>query len=203
MIVYRATAYHAPLWLEPNFTAGRFHEAGIGPVQYFCLHPLGPLAEALRWQPPGTDPAHVRRAVWALRLPDGPAETIGFDQAAEWGLEPYSLVCPPEGYHQCQHLAETFLAMQDPPMLRVPSASLPGTWNLIAFGVRVAVPYMYEPVDPALDVPVSLMGVEARILKELAPLVRPLNALPHAAHDAWQNGEEFEFMEPITFSLGG
>lgn len=203
MIAYRSTAYYKPLWTEPNFLAGRFNRAGVGPVQYFCLHPLGALAEALRWAPDGLDLAEVRRPVWAMRFPDSPVTTIGFDEASDWGIDPYALVCPQAGYHECQDLAETFLATEDPPMLRVPSAALPGTWNLIVFGERVLAPYLDEPVDSRLDVPGALAGVDARALEELIGMIRPLDDLSHAAYDAWDRGGHYDFIEPQTLSLRG
>jgi hypothetical protein len=205
LIVYRALAYHAPLWIEPNYIEGRFNRANAGPVQYFCEHPLGPLAEALRRVPDGLDPAHVRRHVWALQVPDEQITTLGFDEAAEWGIDPYALVCPPEGYWECQDLAETLLAKDEPPLLRVPSASLPGTWNVIAFGHRVIAPYMTAIVDPYMDVPGALTAVDARALQEVVPLIRPLGALDHAAYDAWHASRPYAFQDPPLplLSLGG
>ena len=112
-MVYRATAYHTPLWIEPNVMDGRFNRKGEGPVQNFCLHPLGPLAEAVRRLPPGLAPTEIRRPVWAVRLPDGPVETVGFDEASEIHLDPYALVCPPEGYADCQQLGGTYIEQED------------------------------------------------------------------------------------------
>lgn len=203
MVVYRAAAYHTPLWIEPNVMDGRFNRKGDGSVQYFCLHPLGPLAEAARRLPAGLNPAEIRRPVWALRLPDGPVETVGFQDASEMGLDPYALVCPPEGYGECQQLGDTYLEQDDPPMLKVPSAALPGTWNLVVFGQRVLAPYIPEPLDPMLDVPGAPAAVDARALQELVGMVRPLEQLAHAAYDAWDAGESFEFVEPQALSLGG
>lgn len=136
-------------------------------------------------------------------MPEGPIETIGFGEASEWGLDPYDLVCPPAGYGACHEIGETLLAADHPPMLRVPSAALPGTWNLIVFGQRVVAPYDGEPVDPELDVPAAPLAVSARALEELIPLVRRLGELRHAAHDAWADGQPFHFVEPPTLSLGG
>jgi hypothetical protein len=203
LVVYRAAAYHTPLWIEPNVMDGRFHRKGEGPVQYFCLHPLGPLAEAVRRLPVGLDPAEMRRPVWALRLPDAQVQTIGFDEAGEWGIDPYALVCPPEAYGECQDLADVFRAQEDPPMLRVPSAALPGTWNLIVFGERVLAPYMPEPLDPLLDVPGVPAAVDARALNELVALVRPLDQVAHDAYHAWSAGDSYAFAEPQAPSLGG
>jgi hypothetical protein len=191
------------LWLEPNRLAGRFNAEFQGPVQYLCLHPLGPLAEAIRRLPRGLDPAEMHRPVWALRLPDDPIETLGFAEAEAWGLDPYDLVCPPERYGACQRIGEGLLAADDPPMLRAPSAALPGTWNLVVFGQRVVSPYDGDVADPLLDVPAAPLAVRARALEELIPLVRPLGELAHAAFDAWSDGSSFDFVEPQTFSLGG
>lgn len=203
MVVYRAAAYHTPLWIEPNVMDGRFNRKGEGPVQYFCLHPLGPLAEAVRRLPLGLDPSEIRRPVWALRLPEAPVQTIGFDEAEQWGIDPYSLVRPPGSYVECQELAGAFQAQLDPPMLRVPSAALPGTWNLIVFGERVLAPYAPEPLDPLLDVPGAPAAVDGRALDELVALVRPLDQLAHDAYDAWSAGDPYEFVEPHALSLGG
>jgi RES domain len=203
LVVYRAAAYHTPLWIEPNVMDGRFNRRGEGPVQYFCLHPLGPLAEAIRRLPDGLDAVEVRRPVWALRLPDHvPVATIGFEEAGDWGLDPYALVCPPDRYGECQRFADTFLAHVEPPMLRVPSAALPGTWNLVLFGPRVLAPYTPDPLDPLLDVPGAPPAVDARALHELVGLVRPLQQPAHAAYDAWVAGEPYEFAEPQALSLG-
>jgi hypothetical protein len=201
--VYRAAAYHTPLWIEPNVTNGRFHRALEGPTQYFCEHPLGPLAEVVRRLPDGSDPAELRLPVWALRLPDEPIETLGFDEASQYGLDPYALVCPPDGYEECQQVGAAMREERDPPMLRVPSAALPGTWNVVAFGERVLAPYLHEPLDPLLDVPGSLAAVGARALDELVSRVRPLDQAEHHAYDAWRADEEFEFVEPQALSLGG
>jgi RES domain len=204
VVVYRAAAYHTPLWVEPNVTEGRFHQERTGPVQYFCEHPLGPLAEALRRLPPGMATAELRRPVWALRLPDTSVETLGFDEAADWGIDPYGLVCPPGGYAaDCQVIGETMLAREDPPLLRVPSAALPGTWNIVVFGQRVIAPYLPDPHDPTLDVPAAPAAVDARALEELTALVRPLEQRSHAAYDAWRAGEPYDFAEPDAMSLGG
>jgi RES domain-containing protein len=203
VIVYRAAPYHTPLWVEPNVNEGRFNRKLEGPVQYFCEHPLGPLAESVRRLPAGLDPEHLRVPVWALRLPEEPVETLGFAQAAERGIDAYALVCPPNAYGECQELADTFTAMNRPPTLRVPSAALPGTWNVIVFGQRVLAPYMPEPLDPLLDVPGASVAASAGVLEELVAMVRPLDDLPHPAYDAWVDGQVYEFVEPETLSLGG
>jgi RES domain len=203
VIVYRAAAYHTPLWVEPNVNEGRFNRKLEGPVQYFCEHPLGPLAESVRRLPLGLGPEELRLPVWAIRVPEGPVETLGFEQAAEWGIDAYALVCPPNAYGECQDLADTFIAMNDPPMLRVPSAALPGTWNLVVFGQRVLAPYMAAPMDPLLDVPGAPVASGAGALEEMLAMVRPLDDLPHLAYDAWLAGQEYEFVEPETLSLGG
>jgi RES domain len=167
------------------------------------MHPLGPLAEAVRRLPDGLDPRELRRPAWALGVPAGAVQAIGFDEAREWGLEPYDLVCPPVGYGACQAVGERLLAADEPPMLRVPSAALPGTWNLVVFGQRVVAPYDGEPADPTLDVPAAPTAARAQVLEELVPLVRPLDQLPHAAYDAWAAGRRFEFVQLATLSLGG
>lgn len=141
--------------------------------------------------------------MWALRVAEEAITTLGFDEAADWGLDPYDLVCPPQGYERCQEVGKKLLSTAEPPMLRVPSAALPGTWNLIVFGLRVVAPYDGAVADPGLDVPAGPLAVDSRALEELVPLVRPLDDIAHAAHDAWASGQPFELVDPQTLSLGG
>jgi hypothetical protein len=85
----------------------------------------------------------------------------------------------------------------------VPSAALPGTWNLVVFGPRVLAPYLPEPIDPLADVPGAPAAVDACALGEIVGRVRPLEQRAHAAYDAWAAAEPYEFTEPQALSLGG
>lgn len=65
----------------------------------------------------------------------------------------------------------------------VPSAALPGTSNLVLFGVRVLHPYLAEPVTPE-EVRTGHLTDGARPAAEVLRLVRWLGA-PHPALDEW------------------
>jgi len=77
MIVFRHADPSFPfLWEDASQPPARWHGVGEGPVQYFTDTPDGAWAEFLRHEEikdPG-DLATVRRAIWAVELPDGPAD---------------------------------------------------------------------------------------------------------------------------------
>ncbi len=77
MIVFRHADPSFPfLWEDTSQPPARWHDVGDGPVQYFSDTPDGAWAEFLRHEEI-KDPADlptVRRAIWAVELPDGPAE---------------------------------------------------------------------------------------------------------------------------------
>lgn len=74
MIVFRHADPRLPfLWEDEAQPPGRWHEAGEGPVHYFADTPDGAWAEFLRHEEI-RDPADlptVRRAIWAVQIPDG------------------------------------------------------------------------------------------------------------------------------------
>jgi hypothetical protein len=89
MIVYRHADPRFPFLLEStDQPPARWHAAGEGPVQYFADTADGAWAEFLRHEGI-TDPAelvNVRRALWAIELPDDlPAETPHLREAALTG----------------------------------------------------------------------------------------------------------------------
>lgn len=75
MIVFRQTDPRFPfLWEDASQPEGRWHGPGEGPVHYLADTPDGAWAEFLRHEEI-TDPLDVltiRRAMWALDVPDGP-----------------------------------------------------------------------------------------------------------------------------------
>lgn len=77
MIVFRHADPSLPfLWEDASQPPARWHGDGEGPVQYFTDTPDGAWAEFLRHEEikDPRDLATVRRAIWAVELPDEPAE---------------------------------------------------------------------------------------------------------------------------------
>src|SRR6202011_1235998 len=79
MIVYRHADPRFPfLWESVDQPAARWHGPGEGPVQYFADTPDGAWAKFLRHEgiTKESELANVRRALWAIEVPDNlPAET--------------------------------------------------------------------------------------------------------------------------------
>jgi hypothetical protein len=76
VIVFRHADPRLPfLWESADQPSARWHEAGLGPAHYLADTPDGAWAEFLRHEEI-SDPADldgVRRAVWAIEIPDAPA----------------------------------------------------------------------------------------------------------------------------------
>lgn len=88
MIVFRHADPSFPfLWEDASQPPARWHGAGDGPVQYFCDTPDGAWAEFLRHEEikHPADLATVRRALWAVELPDEPAEPARLPDATLFG----------------------------------------------------------------------------------------------------------------------
>ncbi|HYP22357.1 MAG TPA: RES domain-containing protein [Actinomycetota bacterium] len=195
IVAYRIAGWDTPFWVSPNRWPRRFNKAGRGPVQYWALHPLGPLAEVLRAQGLRSPDAlqELRLRVWVSRVKVRKVEEVNFDNAGDYGLEPQHLIS--DDYGACQELGDRCLREGDSPeVLEVPSAALPGTRNLVMFGPRVAVPYLIDPIGPT-DVPTSICAEGSRAPAELLPLVRHLGE-PHTEFEAWRTGTAFAFAEP-------
>jgi hypothetical protein len=62
------------LWEDASQPAARWHKHGEGPVHYFADTPDGAWAEFLRHEEikDPADLANIRRALWAVELPDEP-----------------------------------------------------------------------------------------------------------------------------------
>lgn len=194
MIVFRRATYGNPLRTEPARLEGRYHTGEeASPTQYLCLHPLGPFAEFLR----GSSlrlPEQVRQArgrTWALRLEQDGLVEVSFDNARDFGLDAADLV--DDDLARCQALAAELRDAHVPGIV-VPSAALPGTHTVVLFGPRVGSPYLLEPLG-AVDVPASITAHDGRPIVSLLDLVR-FRGDAHAALDAWQRGDAFEFDEP-------
>jgi len=193
-VAFRLAAWRRPLRTEPSRVPGRFHRATEeSPTQYACLHPLGPWAELMRGAGLRTAEqlAVVRHRTWALRLELAGLVRIGFAEAPDHGLRPGDLVS--DDLRACQRLGDRLRAAGVPGAI-VPSAALPGTDNVVLFGVRAAMPYAGEPLG-ALDVPASLTADGGRPPLGLLERVR-MRGAAHAALEAWRSGSPLRAAEP-------
>lgn len=126
-----------------------------------------------------------------LSLPS--LEDVTFDNAADYDLEPHQLVS--DDYGACQDLGDRCLTEpRMPRAIRVPSAALPGTQNLVLFGPRVAIPFLLEPLDHD-DSPTSVAADDALPPDGLIARVRHFEQA-HPELEAWKKGRRFSFIEP-------
>lgn len=194
--VFRHAAYDSPWWAFPSSRAGRFHRAGRNTVQYLSLHPLGPAAEMLRHNlGPTGNPDDVVLNLWTavIDINDAPA-TVDFDDCATYGLTADELIG--DDYTPTQALADTVQANGATAMI-VPSAALPGTHNLILFGIRLLHPYLAAPLI-AEEVQTGHLSDGARPPAEVAPHVRWVGT-PHAAAEQWKTVGRYDlFDDPIA-----
>jgi RES domain-containing protein len=140
-VVYRATSYDVPLWVNPNRRSGRWNIAGQGCTQYFALDAEAPWAELVRYENLTTEPeaAHYVSSLWQLKIDTGAAvDYSSFDRAEAVGFPADALV--DDDYERCQAEAQWLLNVGASAILS-PSAALPGSTNLTLFGARVPVPW--------------------------------------------------------------
>lgn len=163
-------------------------------MQYWCLHPLGPYAEMLRAQfvTREAESRSLRLRIWVAQVSEEGIDTLGFDEAETHGLLPFDLISDDHG--PCQDVGRARLLAGTPAGLRVPSAALPGTDNVVLFGPRVASPYLLTPLG-AVDVPTSIAAEGASPPANLLPLVRSWGR-SHVAYQEWTKGEDYLFREP-------
>jgi hypothetical protein len=198
LIGYRHSSHSDPLWPVPNSTDGRFHRKGQI-AQYLCLHPLGPAAEMLRHQLGPRAVVQIREVVlslWAIQVSDEGIIEITFDNCTDYSIEPAQLVA--DNYFFTQDLADGFHA-GGLAGIKVPSAALPGTDNLVLFGPRVADDYLGEPVPPE-ELSTGHLTDYAHPSPELWPYVRWIG-MPHSALSDWKSSGVYErFHDPIPAS---
>lgn len=196
LVCYRAAAYRTPIRARSHGwdSLGRYHDAGGPATQYLCLHPLGPWAEAIRNQRCASAEAagEIRLPVWAVRvvLPEEPL-IAGF-AAADAGLLPHQIAAEAlvaDDPAECRRLARAHRA--DPTAaqaLRVPSAALPGTENLVILGACRGIEYLRMPRRRA-QIPNTCTAADGRPPSGLFPHVR-LRGQVHAGLAAWRVGTE-------------
>jgi RES domain-containing protein len=164
VIAYRNSDYLTPLRTDTQSQRrpGRYHRGTEAePTQYLSLHPLGPHAEAMRRLDART-PERARALdlrTWALEIPGDGLVEVEFSE--QWVDDDWSA---------CQDLGDV-LRESGAPGAIVPSAALPGTRNVVLFGPRSALPYLWQPLRPA-DVPTSITGEHGSALESLVTCVR-------------------------------
>jgi hypothetical protein len=118
---------------------------------------------------------------------------IDFDDCADYGLTPDELVG--DDYAPTRTLADVVRAGGATAMI-VPSAALPGTDNLILFGVRVLNPYLSAPLSPE-EVPTGHLSDAARSPEEVAKHVRWFGT-PHNAAEQWKTTGSYQLFDDPT-----
>lgn len=192
---FRHAAYDTPWWAFPSSREGRFHRAGQDTVQYLSLHPLGPAAEMLRHNVgPGGDPDEVVLNLWTAVIDIDSVATVDFQDCAAYGLSADDLVG--DDYAPTQALAAAVRGGGADAMV-VPSAALPGTHNMILFGVRLLHPVLWEPIS-AEEIRTGHLTDTARPAAEIAGRVR-WRGYPHTAAEQWKNTGSYElFDDPMA-----
>lgn len=195
LTVFRHAAYDTPWWAFPSSREGRFHRAGLDTVQYLSLHALGPAAEMLRHHVgPNGDPDDLSLNLWTAVVDVDGVERIDFGDCGRYGLSADELVG--DDYTATQALADAVRASGAPAMI-VPSASLPGTHNLVVFGVRLLCPFLWEPSMPE-EIPTGHLSDGARPAAEVAGHVRWFGA-PHPALQQWKSSGTYRlFDDPMA-----
>lgn len=184
VVAYRHAAYDSPWWANPNSRSGRFHRALEHATQYLSLHPLGPAAEMLRHHlGPNAEADYdtILLNLWAVIVEDDDIVEIGFHNCADFDIAPENLVG--DDYGPTQELGDR-LRNEGVSGIRVPSAALPGSDNLVLFGPRILHPYCVSPVTPE-EVRTGHLTDGARPPAEVSSIVRWLGT-EHSALSEWQ-----------------
>lgn len=193
--VFRHAAYDTPWRALPSPGQGRFHRPGQDIVQYLGLHPLGPAAEMLRHNlGPDGDPDDVLLNLWTATVDVDEVTWIDFDDCAAHGITVDELVG--DDYQPTQALAAAVLGSGSTAMV-APSAALPGTHNLMLFGVRFLHPYLWKPLMND-EIPTGHLTDGARPPAEVAAHVRWLGAA-HMAAEQWKATGTYDlFKDPVA-----
>ena len=191
LTVFRHASYDSPWWAFPSSRPGRFHRARRDTVQYLSLHPLGPAAEMLRHNVgPSGNPDDAVLNLWTAVVHVDDVTRVDFDDCAEYGLTPAELVG--DDYAPTQALAEVVRDSEATAMI-VPSAALPGTHNLILFGVRVLNPFLGAPFAPE-EIPTGHVTDGARPPAEVVPHVRWFGT-SHKAVEEWKTTGKYALFD--------
>jgi RES domain-containing protein len=186
IVAFRASNWDVPFWAGSARREYRYSRIGSEATQYWSLHPLGPLAETLRWRNVKAPEfvAELRTRLWGAEFSDDSILRVTFDSAEEHGISPEDLVA--EDYEACQQWAD---GIRDRVQgVTVPSAALPGTDNLVLFGPRVRIPYGTTPVNAQVEGPSDPTAEAGQPPSDLLRYVR-WRGDSHPGLDAWRRGE--------------
>ncbi len=119
---------------------------------------------------------------------------VDFDDCETYGRTADELVG--DDYSATQELADAVRASGATAMI-VPSAALPGTHNLIVFGVRLLHPFLWKPLTPE-EVPTGHLTDGARAAAEVAGHIRWFGT-PHSAAQQWKATGTYDlFDDPMV-----
>lgn len=143
---------------------------------------------------PGGDPDEVILNLWTAVVDVSDVRRVDFDECATYGRTPDELVG--DNYAPTQLLADEVRASGSSAMV-VPSAALPGTHNLILFGVRVLHPFLWQPLAPE-EISTGHLSGGARVAAEVASRVRWFGS-EHSALEQWKaTGSYDPFEDPFA-----
>jgi hypothetical protein len=192
---FRHAAYDSPWWALPSSREGRFHRAGEDTVQYLSLHPLGPAADMLRHNVgPDGDADDVVLSLWAAVIDIDDVTRVDFADCERYGHTADELVG--DDYTATQALGDDVRASGATAMV-VPSAALPGTHNLVVFGVRLLYPFLWEPLMPE-EISTGHLSDGARAAAEVVSHVRWFGTVHTAAEQYKATGAYDLFDDPMA-----
>lgn len=194
-VVYRAISGRKPLWWEANHIEGRFNRAAplrglpaedMVATQYLCLHPLGPMSEAIRHdatvadglRPSVSEVRRLRKTVSVHRVRLEAVLPVTVKSAEEMGIAAAHLLGD-DWLPTQRWAAELRARLPRLTALRVPSAALPGTENLVVFGRCLPWRWTGEPTE--VRVPSASAAVDAHPLELLARIVHRVGMGTHPA----------------------
>jgi hypothetical protein len=195
LTAFRHASYDTPWWAFPSSREGRFHRAGEDTVQYLSLHPLGPAADMLRHNVgPDGDADDVVLSLWAAVIDIDDVTRVDFADCERYGHTADELVG--DDYTATQALGDDVRASGATAMV-VPSAALPGTHNLVVFGVRLLYPFLWEPLMPE-EIPTGHLSDGARAAAEVVSHVRWFGTVHTAAEQYKATGAYDLFDDPMA-----
>lgn len=143
---------------------------------------------------PEGDPDQVSLNLWTAVIDIDEVTTVDFDDCESYGRSADELVG--DDYSATQALADAVRASGATAMV-VPSAALPGTHNLILFGIRLLHPFLWEPLIPE-EIPTGHLTDGARPAAEVARYVRWFGTA-HAAAEQWTRTGTYDlFDDPVA-----
>jgi hypothetical protein len=143
---------------------------------------------------PSGNPDDIVLNLWTALVDVDDVTRVDFDNCDRYGLTPDELVG--DDHTSTQRLADLVRDDGAKAMI-VPSAALPGTHNLILFGVRILNSFLSEPLMPE-EIPTGHITDKARPAAEVVPHVRWIGT-PHKALEQWKSTGKFDlFDDPIA-----